>query len=116
MKILSWNAHCGRGTAAAIELADRLAADVLMLQEATSAEFKDRTVIGAVVPGCTWGSWITVRVGSLEPIAIEHYLGWVAGAQWFHDPGDCTYLFSIHSPTSYKNDIRGSYVTEAGKI
>src|ERR1700694_2241493 len=78
--LITWNVAFGRGTANAFDIADQLAADVVLLQEALI----DQQWHG---PGCSgqvqqrgWGSSVFVRDGSLEPIAIPRYSGWVIGA------------------------------------
>ena len=119
MKVLSWNTAFGRGTAAAIELADRLAADVLLLQEGQPASMWQGEASGVPVADRAWGSWILVRDGSLEVIPMPGYSGWVSGARWRRGPAganEVVYLFSVHSPTASKTEPRASYVAESRSI
>ena len=117
MKVLTWNTACARGTSAAVALADRIGADVVLLQEAQPTSLWTGPLVGAAVPSRPWGSWVMVRTGVLQEIAIANYSGWVTGARWRrNDAGGTTYVFSIHSPTPNENERRGSYVAEAVKI
>jgi len=66
-----------------------------------------------------WGSSVLVRDGSLEPIDIPRYRGWVVGACWrpkASDIAEAVYLFSIHTPTPNEDEPRGAYVAEALEI
>ena len=117
MKVLTWNTAFARGTSAAVALADRVGADVVLLQEAQPTGVWPGPLIGAAVPRRPWGSWVLVRTGVLHEIALAHYAGWVAGAQWRRTDADGpTYVFSIHSPTPNAHERRGGYVAEAVKI
>ena len=116
MRLLSWNTDHGRGTAAAIELANRLGAHALMLQEAQPPSSWSGEAVGGLVADHTWGSWVLVRSGALEPIAIAGYSGWVIGTRWQRPDADDVYLFSVHSPTSSENEPRASYVAESRAI
>jgi endonuclease/exonuclease/phosphatase (EEP) superfamily protein YafD len=117
MNVLTWNTACARGTAAAVVLADRVSAEVVLLQEAKPIGAWSGPLIGTVVPHHRWGSWILVRRGTLQEIALTEYTGWVAGAKWrCAEAGGTTYLFSIHGPTSNTHARRGPYVAEAMKI
>lgn len=116
MKVLTWNTAFARGTSAAVALADRVGADVVLLQEAQPTGVWTGPLIGAAVPHRPWGSWVLVRRGVLHEIAIAHYAGWVAGAEWRRNGGGPMYMFSIHVPTPNAKERRGSYVAEAIKI
>jgi exonuclease III len=117
MTVLTWNTAGARGTAAAVALADRLRADVVLLQEAHPTGVWPGPLLGAAVAGRPWGSWILVRRGELHDIALPHYAGWVAGAQWRRaGHGGTLFLFSIHVPTPNAHERRGSYVAEAVQI
>jgi hypothetical protein len=99
MTVLTWNTAGARGTAAAVALADRLRADVVLLQEAHPTGVWPGPLLGAAVAGRPWGSWILVRRGELHDIALPHYAGWVAGAQWRRaGHGGTLFLFSIQCP------------------
>lgn len=115
MRVLTWNAACGRATAAAITLSRTESADVTLLQEAQPAGRWTGSLVGAVVPERAWGSWILARSGALEPIAIPNYVGWVSGAAWWNDQVP-TYLFSLHAPTSSARQRRAAYVAESRRI
>jgi endonuclease/exonuclease/phosphatase family metal-dependent hydrolase len=87
-----------------------------MLQEAEPSGLWTGPLVGARVPGRQWGSWVLARHGTLEPIAIPHYAGWVAGGVWDCNSRESIYLFSIHSPTRSKTARRRNYVAEARQI
>lgn len=110
IRLLSWNAR--RANSAAIDLADRFGAEVLLLKEGQAASSWSGEAVGVPVAGRTWGSWVLVRSGALEPIAIAEYPGWVIGARWQRRDAEDVYLFSVHSPTP----PRVSYVAESQAI
>jgi endonuclease/exonuclease/phosphatase family metal-dependent hydrolase len=115
---LSWNTLHGSATTRAVELADRVGADVLMLQEARPPTAWGGLFVGGRVPkqGYSWGSWIAVRSGRLKTIKIDGYAGWVAGAVWQRQRGSPLALFSVHSPTRRKNEGPNAYVEDARRI
>ena len=90
-----------------------------MLQEGQPAGLWRGPAIGATVVDRAWGSWVMVRSGSLESVAIAGYSGWVSGAWWRRDGSETDeglYLFSVHSPTRNKNEPRATYVAESSSI
>src|SRR5476649_2279993 len=116
MNVLTWNTAFGRATPAAVVLARRLAADVVLLQEAEPTGLWDGAIVGARVPNRAWGSWVLVRAGTLEEISVAGYAGWVSGATWRNGHSPDTYVFSVHSPTSSQNEPRRTYVAESAQI
>ncbi len=114
MRILSWNVAFGRGTKAAIELADRVAADIVLLQEASRPPRWGTARLGCEVAGRKWGSWILVRDGKLKAIPVDTFEGWVCAAEWRRATGSVV-VASLHSPTSNKSHPRKSYVEEASR-
>jgi hypothetical protein len=112
VRVLCWNTAQGRGSSAALQLADRVAADVVLLQESFPPTKWGAAVTGAVVPGRKWGSWVLVRRGKLAQIEIDGFEGWVAAATWRRG-STTTLLASLHAPTSNKSVRRKSYVDEA---
>lgn len=119
MIMLTWNVERSRATAGALEIADQVAADVIFLQEASIGQSWHGPICSEQVQGRAWGSAVLVRDGSLEPIAIHGYSGWVTGACWRPKPTDVSetiYLFSIHSPTANNDEPRGGYVAESLEI
>ena len=119
MILLTWNVAFGRATAGALEIADLVAADVVFLQEASIGQSWHGPKCSEQVQGRGWGSAVLVRDGSLEPIAIPGYSGWVIGARWRPKPSDVSetiYLFSMHSPTANKDERRSGYVAESLEI
>lgn len=114
IRLLSWNAR--RANSAAIELADRIGAEVLLLQEGLAASSWSGKAVGVPVAGRTWGSWVWVRSGALEAISFAGYSGWVIGARWQRREAEDVYLFSVHSPTPTKDRPRASYVAESQAI
>jgi hypothetical protein len=112
MNILSWNTAGNLATAAALRLAESRNVDVLLLQEA-QPDFSTEAAIGGVVPGLAWGSWILARSGTLTPVHVHGYSGWLAGAVWSNGAGNDYYVFSLHSPTTTTAVRRRSYIAEA---
>lgn len=112
MRILSWNTAHGRGSSAALQLADRVAAEVVLLQESFPPKKWGTAVAGSVVPGRKWGSWVLVRSGKLSEVEIDGFTGWVAAATWQRSR-KATLLASLHSPTSSESSPRRSYIDEA---
>ncbi len=112
MRILTWNTAQGRGSSAALQLADRVAADVVLLQESFPPKTWAGAVAGAVVPGRKWGSWVLVRSGKLTEVEVNGFTGWVAAANWRRS-SKSTLLASLHSPTSSESSPRRSYIDEA---
>jgi len=85
-----------------------LGADVLMLQEGQPAGLWIGKLAGMLVADRTWGSWIVVRAGVLDPISITGYTGWVSGARWrLGDSDEVTdpYLFSVPQWTVQKRQL-----------
>jgi len=115
MKLLSWNTKFARATARAVALASEVSADVVLLQEAQPAGLWSGALVGDMVPECDWGSWILAGSGELESILVPGYSGWVVGATW-RNGDEMAYLFSVHVPTSSKQQLRSAYVTEARRI
>ena len=53
-----------------------------------------------------WGSAVFSRTGSLKPVAVAGFSGWVVGAQikdasWQAGFCDSILVFSLHSPTEF---------------
>jgi endonuclease/exonuclease/phosphatase family metal-dependent hydrolase len=119
MVFLNWNVLFGGGTSAALDLAGQLATDVVFLQEAFVTREWHGPVCGGQVPEQNWGSSVLVHGGTLEPIAVVGYTGWVVGARWLPERPDAPraiYLFSVHSPTSPKGEPHKSYIGESLQI
>jgi endonuclease/exonuclease/phosphatase family protein len=119
VRILSWNTAFGRGTAAAIKLANNLDVDAVLLQEAAPGELWQGTLTGDNVPGREWGSWVLLRHRTIEPIPIDGYAGWVSGGRWLGEAAasdTAIFLFSVHSPTPNATVGRRSYVAESRRI
>jgi hypothetical protein len=112
MRILCWNTAHGRGSMAALQLADRVAADVVLLQESFPPKKWGSAVTGAVVPGRKWGSWVLVRSGKLSEIDVDGFAGWVAAGTW-RRASKSILLASLHSPTASEAVPRRSYIDEA---
>ena len=119
MILLTWNVESGRGTETALRVADQLAADVLLLQETALVLNWQGAACCGQVQQRAWGSAVLVRHGSLQPLPVAAYSGWVTGARW--RPGRADFpqaidLFSIHSPTSSDQAPRAGYVAESLQI
>jgi hypothetical protein len=67
MILPTWNVKCGFGTAAGIDLADQLAADVVFVQEASDIQGWKGSVCHGQVPQLNWGSSVLVRDGTVQP-------------------------------------------------
>ena len=92
---------------------------MVLLQESTRDARWSKQVAGCDVPRRKWGSWVVPRHGTIEPIDISGYEGWVAGGRWIPEPTsgiDPVHVFSIHSPTRSKDDPRGAYIAESRQL
>ena len=117
---LTWNLRAGGATAAATSLATLLHADLVLLQETRSPLWPGRNKkLWHAVPGRRWGSAILVRTGSLQPLDLDTYPGWVTGAKWVNSrmPGlKELFVFSVHSPSPRKGERKGSYTQRSLEI
>ncbi len=81
MIVLTWNVAHGTGTTAALALANTLDADIVLLQEASLKELGQDNVCCRAVPSYDWGSAVLARHGTLVPVPIDGFDGWVVGAR-----------------------------------
>jgi endonuclease/exonuclease/phosphatase family metal-dependent hydrolase len=73
-------------------------ADLLLLQEAAGFAGTAGPCVWQPVRSRPWGSAIQVAHGTLEPIAVNGFAGWVAGARWDAQAADGLGVFSVHVP------------------
>ena len=128
MQLLSWNLRQGHARAECRALAAALRSDVVFLQESPRPEGPEAQVDWAPVPGRRWGSGIVVADGSVRPVPIAGYEGWVAGGEWrrgaatagierpFERSFDRCFVFSVRTPTPNATMKRRSYAAESRAI
>jgi len=118
LRLLCWNTNRGRGTDAALVLAEESGADIVFLQETVPPPQWGSARVGDVVPGNAWGSWVLSRAGQITPLVLPGYSGWTAGGllQGLSGADDPICVFSIHSPTHTKYAPRKKYVYESRRI
>lgn len=114
MRIVTWNLRHGAGGAIWPHLQAELQADIVLLQEATSAP--DHTeAIWEKVPDARWGSAVVTTLGPTRPILIQGYEGWVVGAEVDSEFGPLA-VFSVHTPSSTATCPRRPYTDEVVTI
>lgn len=106
MRLTTWNLRNG----AAREVGPQLTADLVFLQEADTAPQGDG-VVWQRVPGERWGSAVISTVGSIRPIVLPGYEGWVVGGE----VGTLA-VFSLHAPSPTKTVPRRTYAEEVVAI
>lgn len=114
MRIVTWNLRNGAGAAKWPALQTDLQADIVLLQEATSAP-DHGGAMWAKVPDGRWGSAVVTRLGATRPILIRGYEGWVVGAEVDSKFGPLA-VFSVHAPTSTATCPRRPYTDEVVTI
>jgi endonuclease/exonuclease/phosphatase family metal-dependent hydrolase len=87
-----------------------MAADLVFLQEADTPP-KGDGVVWQRVPGERWGSAVISTVGSIRPILLLGYEGWVVGGEL-----DTLAVFSLHAPSPTKTVPRRNYAEEVVAI
>lgn len=110
MRIVTWNLRHGAGGATWLNLQ----ADIILLQEATSAP-DHHGAVWEKVPGGRWGSAVVATLGTGRPIAVPGYEGWVVGAEIDSEFGPLA-VFSVHAPSSTPACPRRSYSDEVVTI
>ena len=111
MHFLAWNLCQRRAMPALASVVAANAPKLLMLQEAVRPLGWIGDAVGAAVPGEQWGSWLLAREGTLTPIAVPEYTGWLTGATWIHGAHRVA-CFSLHAPSGTDE----SYVAECLKM
>ena len=106
MRLVTWNVLKGKGR----EVWPQLAADLVFLQEADAAPQGD-SVVWQRVPGERWGSAVISTVGSIRPIVLSGYEGWVVGGEL-----GTLAVFSLHAPSPTKTVPRRTYAEEVVAI
>jgi endonuclease/exonuclease/phosphatase family metal-dependent hydrolase len=114
VRIVTWNLRHGAGGATWSALQTDLQADIVLLQEATSAPDRGG-VIWEKVPGGRWGSAVATTLGVTRPLAVPGYEGWVVGAEMDSEIGPLA-VFSVHAPTSTATSPRSHYTDEVVTI
>jgi exonuclease III len=106
VRIVTWNLMNGAGGPAW----PHLEADILLLQEATTAP-ADAGTVWAKVPDNRWGSAVVTTLGAARRILIPGYEGWVIGADIDSEFGPLA-VFSVHAPSSTPACPRRPYTEE----
>jgi endonuclease/exonuclease/phosphatase family metal-dependent hydrolase len=116
VRIVTWNLNQGMAAAIWPRLQASLAADLVLLQESPRPSWP-RPCDWQPVPHAEWGSAVLATHGTIRPIPIAGYEGWVAGGELVNSPlaaaGRSLFAFSLHSPTPNTNRPRQGYVAEA---
>jgi endonuclease/exonuclease/phosphatase family metal-dependent hydrolase len=121
MRIVTWNLNHGRASAVWPRLQASLGADIVLLQEAQSPDWRGGVGwVWDIVPNGKWGSAVLAAQGALSPIPVPGYEGWVVGGQVtdirMGSGARPLFAFSIHAPSRTAGQPRGSYVKEVVKI
>ncbi len=126
MKIATYNLRFGgKKRVHWQKMLDEHQVDVLLLQEtfahdqhlppASNPIQADRCVFQCV-PGQDWGSAVALTKGSLTPIVVNGFEGWVQGGEatgltWPDGTSDKLLTFSLHAPS-----VKDSYANQINKI
>lgn len=119
MIILAWNVNRRRGGFGWVDVCNEVGADLILLQES----YRPQTTWGTAwesVPHGTWGSAVISRRGTIRPVVVPNYEGWVNGGElsetdWPHAGRPC-WVFSVHAPTTNAQRPRKRYVEEVGML
>lgn len=119
MRIATWNLRLNLAASQWLGLWNRLGLDLLFLQESALPN-TPHACVWESVPGNPWGSAIVLRSGSIEPVPIPDYEGWVVGGEAFGSglpsDGKRLFVFSLHSPSPSKAFSRKSYLKEVETV
>jgi exonuclease III len=104
LRIATWNFLAGGSARRAAHwelILDRIAPDVLLSQECRPAPpgggWADRLWVRA--PGRSWGTGLYLRRGSIRPIAVPGFRGWVTGGELDRSvTARPLRVFSVHCP------------------
>jgi len=119
MRIATWNLRTNSGKALWPKLWSSLDLDLLFLQESAEplTEFSHQW---ECVPGNRWGSAIIMRSGTIQPVPVPDYEGWVVGGEVLGGSlpadGKRLFVYSLHSPTSSSVKKRSSYIKEVDAV
>jgi endonuclease/exonuclease/phosphatase family metal-dependent hydrolase len=114
MRLVTWNLLQGKARDVWPRLQSELAADFVFLQEASEVPQGDG-VVWQRVPGFQWGSAVITTAGSIRPIVLPGYEGWVVGGE-VDNGGRPLAVFSLHAPTATKAVRRRTYAVEVVMI
>ncbi len=119
MRIATWNLRYNAGADVWPRLWGALNLDILCLQESARPD-EQASQLWELVPGNKWGSAVVLSSGTLDPIEIPNYRGWVVGGEVheskFQSEGRRMLVFSLHSPTSSAISKRFSYIQEVNSV
>ena len=119
MRIATWNLRYNAGAEVWPRLWSALNLDIFCLQEAARPDTEDGQ-LWELVPGNKWGSAVVLSSGTIDPIEIPNYRGWVVGGEVHESSlqtdGRRMFVFSLHSPTSSATVKRASYIQEVHSI
>jgi endonuclease/exonuclease/phosphatase family metal-dependent hydrolase len=114
MRLVTWNLLKGKARDVWPRLQAEMAADFVFLQEADSVPQSDG-VVWQRVPGLQWGRAVITTAGSIRPIVLPGYEGWVVGGE-VDNGGHPLAVFSLHAPTATKTVRRRTYAAEVVMI
>lgn len=114
MRLVTWNLRNGAGRPLWPRLQADIQADIGFLQE-SDATPDGANVLWRQVPGAQWGSAVVTTLGSIRPIELSGYEGWVVGGH-LQAARRALAVFSVHVPSSTKTMPREPYATEAIRI
>ena len=119
MRIATWNLRYNAGADVWLRLWSTLNLDILCLQETARPDTQFRQ-LWELVPGNKWGSAVVLSSGTIDPIEIPNYCGWVVGGEVHESSlqtdGRRMFVFSLHSPTSSTTAKRFSYIQEVDSV
>jgi endonuclease/exonuclease/phosphatase family metal-dependent hydrolase len=119
MRIATWNLRVNSGKDLWPKLWRNLDLDLLFLQESASPSSSHHFQWEAV-PGNTWGSAVIISSGTIEPVPVPDYEGWVVGGEvlesHLNTEGMRLFAFSLHSPSSSSLKKRSSYIKEVDTV
>ena len=119
MRIGTWNLRHNAGADVWPRLWSTLNLDILCLQE-TAHPNSQVSHLWELVPGNKWGSAIVLSSGTIDPIEIPNYRGWVVGGEIndsnLKTEGRRMFVFSLHSASSSESVKRLSYIKEVNSL
>ena len=106
--LATYNMLRGGGRRATLrEVLDDTGADALLAQEAPLTELGSfRAAWGQAIGGRAWGSCIVVRTGTLAPVPLSTFEGWLSAGLWRRRKAADLLLVSLHVPAHTAGYVR----------